>query len=879
MTVVDSPTTAHPDGPKTGTRGFWPMRDLPVVFWLLAAIVVSLIHRWVPEARWIMLHLVLLGAAGHSILVWTRYFADTLLRVPSTSRRQQSSRLAVFNAGAVAVTVGVGGGWWWSVLAGAIAVSFAVGWHVVVLAQGLRGKFGSRFAATIHYYLAAGCLLPIGASLGVWLARGLADPLDARVRMAHIGVNVLGWVGLTVLGTLVTLWPTMLRTRLAEGAEVASRRALPILVIAIALVVGAAWLDVPRLVAGGLAVYLLGVATLTRPMTTAARTKPPASFATWSVTAGLVWFVGLIALVAIRIATGGTWAAVADAIDQAAPYLAAGFVAQVLLGAMTYLVPVVRGGGPRAVRSANRILDSGGALRVSLANVAMLWCVLPVPSWVRVVASILALGALTSFIPLLLRTVRSRRQPATDTPPRPAGQNLGLAAVGVALAVLAVAAGGAVDPATLGGDRPADAGVTATGRTVEVEVIADQMRFTPDHVEIDAGDRLVITLRNESDGDVHDLVFETGADTGRIAPDEESVLDLGVVGRSLQGWCSVVGHRQMGMTFEVKVNGEAASADQASSASDGEVSEQSADSSAHDHAHASGHGQTGEPGADFEPFDPVLPPLSTERVHRRTFRITEQQMEVSPGVTQEVWTFNGTAPGPVLRGRVGDRFVITLVNDGTMGHSIDFHAGVRAPDKVMRTIAPGESLTYRFTANRAGIWMYHCSTMPMTAHIANGLFGAVVIEPDGLKPVDREYVVVQSEQYHGEPGEVADLDKMATERPDKVVFNGYPNQYDVAPLLANSGERVRIWVLDVGPNRASSFHVVGGQFDTVFTEGAWLLGSRRGPSNSGGAQVLPLLAAQGGFVELVLDEPGDYPFVSHIMIDAERGAHGILRVR
>jgi nitrite reductase (NO-forming) len=175
--------------------------------------------------------------------------------------------------------------------------------------------------------------------------------------------------------------------------------------------------------------------------------------------------------------------------------------------------------------------------------------------------------------------------------------------------------------------------------------------------------------------------------------------------------------------------------------------------------------------------------------------------------------------------------------------------------------------------------MYHCSTMPMTAHIANGLFGAVVIEPPGLPEVDREYVLVQSEQYHGDDGAVADLDKVAAEQPDAVVFNGYPDQYAHQPLPARVGERVRIWVLDAGPSRASSFHVVGGQFDAVFSEGAWQLGGPSGPARTGGAQVLPLLPAQGGFVELELDEAGDYPFVSHVMVDAERGARGVLRVR
>jgi nitrite reductase (NO-forming) len=490
------------------------------------------------------------------------------------------------------------------------------------------------------------------------------------------------------------------------------------------------------------------------------------------------------------------------------------------------------------------------------------------------VASVLVLGALASFVPLLLLAVRLRHRGTAGSAPvvRPRGQNTGLAAVGVALAVLAVAVGGAVDPAALGRTSSADAGVAPTGRTVEVEVVAKEMRFTPDRVEVAAGDRLVITLRNESSGDVHDLVLETGADTGRIAPGEQAVLDVGVVGRDLDGWCSVVGHRQMGMVFAVDVTGD-----------DSAQPAQPAEPAGHEHHGHDGSGAPlnapGDPGPGFSAYDPVLPPLAPGRVHRYTFRVTEQQAEVAPGVTQEVWTFNGTAPGPVLHGRVGDRFVITLVNDGTMGHSIDFHAGVRAPDKVMRTIPPGESLTYRFTARRAGVWMYHCSTMPMTAHIANGLFGAVVIDPPGLPPVDREYVLVQSEQYHGADGAVADLDKVAAEDPDAVVFNGYPDQYAHQPLRARSGERVRIWVLDAGPSRASSFHVVGGQFDTVYSEGAWHLGSRSGPARDGGAQVLPLLPAQGGFVELELDEPGDYPFVSHVMVDAERGARGVLRVR
>jgi nitrite reductase (NO-forming) len=257
-----------------------------------------------------------------------------------------------------------------------------------------------------------------------------------------------------------------------------------------------------------------------------------------------------------------------------------------------------------------------------------------------------------------------------------------------------------------------------------------------------------------------------------------------------------------------------------------------------------------------------------------TLKVEEIVAEVAPGVTQTRWTFGGTAPGPVLRGTIGDVFEITLVNDGSIGHSIDFHAGSLAPNEPMRTIQPGETLTYTFTATKAGIWMYHCSTMPMSMHIANGMYGAVIIDPPDLAPADHEYLLVQGELYLGPQGEPADAEKIAAQTPDLVAFNGYADQYVHRPLAANVGERVRVWVLDAGPNTSSSFHIVGGQFDTMYLEG----GYRLRPGDPGGAQALGLQPAQGGFVEVVFPEAGDYPFVTHRMSDAEKGARGVFHV-
>ncbi|MGI8414763.1 MAG: cupredoxin domain-containing protein [Nakamurella sp.] len=197
-------------------------------------------------------------------------------------------------------------------------------------------------------------------------------------------------------------------------------------------------------------------------------------------------------------------------------------MAQILLGAMSYLIPVVMGGGPAAVRATNRDLDAGGALRVSLTNLGLLVCVLPVPSLVRVIASVLVLTALASFVPLLLLALRRRRTTPADargSTPRPRGQSTGLAVVGLALVMIAVAFGGSLDPASLTGPSQSAAGdVIAAGSTTTVTVEAHDMRFTPSRIEVPAGGRLVIMVKNTDRTDVHDLVLQTGHDTGRLAP-------------------------------------------------------------------------------------------------------------------------------------------------------------------------------------------------------------------------------------------------------------------------------------------------------------------------------------------------------------------------
>ncbi len=411
----------------------------------------------------------------------------------------------------------------------------------------------------------------------------------------------------------------------------------------------------------------------------------------------------------------------------------------------------------------------------------------------------------------------------------------------------------------------ATAPVTPTGDTTEVTVTATGMAFSPSRIDVPAGEVLRITLVND-DTQSHDLVFANGAALPSIAPGARETVDVGVVTGNLQGWCSLPGHRQMGMVLDVVASGGAAAVPAGPGPVDAAVP-----TAAELKAEAAG----------TDPYPAELPALEDSRVHEVTLTVTEHEQRLSADVSRQVWTYDGTTPGPVLHGRVGDTFRVTLVNRGTMGHSIDFHAGALSPDGPMRTIAPGESLEYTFTATMAGIWMYHCSTVPMSEHIATGMFGAVVIEPDDLAPVDRSYVLIQSELYLGSNGDAADATKVSAATADLMAFNGRPFQYDAHPLVARAGERVRVWVLDAGPNRSWAFHVVGAQFDTVWTEGAYVIRGGDSPGSvagAAGAQVLPLLAAQGGFVEFVPPEAGHYAIVNHEMNLAEKGAHGTLAV-
>ncbi len=259
----------------------------------------------------------------------------------------------------------------------------------------------------------------------------------------------------------------------------------------------------------------------------------------------------------------------------------------------------------------------------------------------------------------------------------------------------------------------------------------------------------------------------------------------------------------------------------------------------------------------------------------------EKRGQLADGVEYEFWTFNGRVPGPFIRVRVGDTVEIRLKNhkDNKVAHTVDLHSvtGPGGGAHILMTDPEKESVA-RFKALNPGLYVYHCAAPPVPAHIANGLYGLILVEPKkGLSKVDREFYVVQSEFYtDGEIGEKGfqafSSKKGAVERPEYVVFNGRVDSLTgKGALKAKVGETVRIYFGNAGPNLVSSFHVIGEIFDRVYREGAV-----SGPDTNVQTTLVPAGSASIG--EFKLEVPGTYILVDHSIFRLDRGAAGVLQV-
>lgn len=412
------------------------------------------------------------------------------------------------------------------------------------------------------------------------------------------------------------------------------------------------------------------------------------------------------------------------------------------------------------------------------------------------------------------------------------------------------------------GDGGASGGAGSGQVLGTIEIDAIDLAYEHPHVMVDKAGTYEIKLVNK--GQIgHDVTFADGTQLVAAAGETKTgTVNVPAAGLSFK--CSIPGHADAGMHGEIMVTGApAASANPDDHGGPAPATDVAADPNA----------------APYTLYPAEAPALLPGTTHDIDLVVEEKDMTVAAGFVQHVWTFNGTVPGPVIRVKVGDTVRIHLKNPATntLSHSVDFHASQVAWNDEMTSIAPGEEKLYEWKAEYAGVFMYHCGTAPALHHIANGMFGMVIVEPEaGLPKVDKEFAIVQSEWYLGQQGEPVSLSKAsaAAAAPDFVVFNGVANQYKDHPMLVGTGDRVRVFVLDAGPSIDSSFHVVGTIFSSVRKEGVLL---SAGNDGSWGSQAVDLSPAEGAIVEFVMPEDGLYPMVTHAFNFVGRGALGLFQ--
>lgn len=281
---------------------------------------------------------------------------------------------------------------------------------------------------------------------------------------------------------------------------------------------------------------------------------------------------------------------------------------------------------------------------------------------------------------------------------------------------------------------------------------------------------------------------------------------------------------------------------------------------------------------------PEVPP-AIDRDYPAKVRVkmetVEKTMKMDDGVEYRYWTFNGDVPGRMIRVREGDTVEVEFSNNpsSTVPHNVDFHAATGPGGGAAASFtAPGRTSTFSFKALQPGLYIYHCAVAPVGMHIANGMYGLILVEPkEGLPKVDKEFYIVQGDFYtKGKKGaqglQPFDMDKAVAEQPEYVVFNGHVGAIagDNA-LKAKAGETVRMYVGNGGPNLVSSFHVIGEIFDKVYVEGGKLINEN--------VQSTIIPAGGSAMVEFKVDVPGSYTLVDHSIFRAfNKGALGQLKV-
>lgn len=546
---------------KEWSRASWHRRaSKPVTVWMAVFVAAGLVHLWIPEYRWVLIHIFTLGVVTNSIMLWSQHLTEKFLqqKLSDDTRPAQLLRFRVLNGGIVLTILGeILVEWWdrhWIVTqVGAALVIVVLLTHALSLAQQwLRSPKGKKYRPAVVGYVLSALFLPVGGVFGALLSMELPPNWHENVRLAHLITNVLGFVGLAAAASLSVLFPAVWRTR---GRAERSKAVLTLLTAGTLIATAGCFAFSQWTVALGLAVYTAGwliglVSWVGNVLDVLADPRDRVTYASGSLLMALVWLVGILLWLIAQVLTEPSLADV----TLPSTVLLIGFGAQLLLGVMSYLLPTTMGGGPHAVRTGLAVTNRAGLFRLTLVNLGLVLWQVATYSWLKVVLSFFVFGALVAFIPLLAASVKAQRRVLTgeekpqpkDPTVKPAWNQLtaGLAV----LTFVVVMFGGLAGPANPTGVTPATGGEDIT----RVEMSAVGMAFTPNVIEVPAGNRLEITLTNK-DTQAHDLKLANGADSGRLIPGESATVDAGVITADMEGWCTIAGHQAMGMKLTVRV--------------------------------------------------------------------------------------------------------------------------------------------------------------------------------------------------------------------------------------------------------------------------------------------------------------------------------------
>lgn len=388
----------------------------PVMVWMVLFLIAGMVHTLLPNYRWLLIHMFTLGILSNSIVVWSQLLTERFLqqKLSCAARPAQLARTRILNIGIVITGVGevLEGSvdkHWWVTWLGALVVAGALTWHgVALLRQVLRADKAKRFRSTIVGFVASAFALPLGAVFGAALSMELPGALQQQTLLAHTLVNLGGFVGLAVASALTVLFPAIWRV---NGLQNRAPVFIPMLIIGLAIAITGAFADIGWIAATGLFLYAAGWlypfhGWLLNVLTVLKDPRDRLTYASLSVFVAVIWLITVVISYGVEV-----WRAGGEIyrVDLPTMPLLLGFGAQLLFGAMSYLLPTTMGGGPAAKRAGLRELERAGIFRVVLFNAAFIAWQVSANSWGRIIFSLLVFGVLVAFIPLMIRSVKAQK--------------------------------------------------------------------------------------------------------------------------------------------------------------------------------------------------------------------------------------------------------------------------------------------------------------------------------------------------------------------------------------------------------------------------------------------------------------------------------------